>query len=149
MQRAMSCGRFERRSRGTTTGATALTLGGELRLFLLRVEELLVFGRAMQGSGGSVAAGHDLRDLVEVAGADLALVLDRGEAFLRGGELFLLQLDEGAHVVARVAVRELEHRVVERVEAGQRDELELVAHRAELALELGDGGVVEVALPVE
>jgi hypothetical protein len=34
--------------------------------------------------------------------------------------------------------------VVERVEARQRDELELVAHRAELALELGDGGVVEV-----
>jgi hypothetical protein len=35
------------------------------------------------------------------------------------------------------------------VEAGEGDELELVAHRAELALELGDGRVVEVALPVE
>ena len=35
------------------------------------------------------------------------------------------------------------------MEAGQRDELELVAHRAELALELGDRGVVELRLPVE
>ena len=48
-----------------------------------------------------------------------------------------------------VAARELEHAVVQRVEAGERDELELVAHRAELALELGDGRVVEVLLPVE
>jgi hypothetical protein len=39
--------------------------------------------------------------------------------------------------------------VVQRVEAGQRDELELVAHRAQLALELGDRRVVEVLLPVE
>ena len=48
-----------------------------------------------------------------------------------------------------VAARQLEHAVVQRVEAGQRDELELVAHRAELALELGDRRVVEVLLPVE
>jgi hypothetical protein len=61
----------------------------------------------------------------------------------------LLEVDEGAHVVARIAVGQVEHRVVQAVEAGQRDELELVAHGAELALELGDGGVVEVLLPVE
>ena len=35
------------------------------------------------------------------------------------------------------------------MEAGERHELELVAHGAELALELGDGGVVELLLPVE
>jgi hypothetical protein len=40
-------------------------------------------------------------------------------------------------------------RVVQAVEAGQRDELELVAHGAQFALELGDGGVVQVLLPVE
>src|SRR6185295_4999800 len=106
---------------------------GELRLLLL-VEELLVFGRAVQRRGRSGAAGDHLRDLVEVAGADLALVLDRGEALLGGGELLLLQLDEGGHAAARIAVRQLEHRVVERVEAGEGDELELVAHSAELAL---------------
>src|SRR5688572_31154007 len=44
---------------------------------------------------------------------------------------------------------ELEHRIVERVEAGEGDELELVAHGAELTLELGDRLVVELLLPVE
>jgi hypothetical protein len=115
---------------------------------VLLVEELLVFGRALQRGGRGLAldgGGHR----VEVAGADLALVLHRGEAALGGGEFLLLQLDEGAHVVARVAVGQVEHAVVQAVEAGQRDELELVAHRAQLALELGDGGVVEVLLPVE
>src|SRR6185503_16313465 len=107
---------------------------GELWLFL-RVEVLRVLGGAVQRGGRSVSAGDDLRDAVEVAGADLALVLDRGEALLRRSEFLLLQLDEGAHAAARVAVGELEHRIVERVEAGERDELELVAHRAQLALE--------------
>ena len=86
---------------------------------------------------------------VEVAGADFALVLDRGEALLGGGELGLLQLDEGRHVVAGVAVGQVEHRVVQAVEAGQRDELELVAHRAQLALEASDRVLVELRLPVE
>src|SRR5262245_43298907 len=76
-------------------------------------------------------------------------MLHRGEALLGGRKLLLLQLHESAHVVAGVAVGELEHRVVERVEAGEGDELELVSHGAELALELRDGGVIEVALPVE
>src|SRR3546814_869063 len=35
------------------------------------------------------------------------------------------------------------------MEAGQGDELELVAHRCQLALERSDGGVVEMLLPVE
>jgi hypothetical protein len=35
------------------------------------------------------------------------------------------------------------------VNAGQGDELVLVAHRAQFALELGDGGIVQVLLPVE
>ena len=39
--------------------------------------------------------------------------------------------------------------MVQRVEAGQGDELELVAHGAEFALELGDGGLVEIGSPVE
>jgi hypothetical protein len=80
---------------------------------------------------------------------DLALVPDRGEAARGGGEFLFLQLDERAHLPSRVAVRQLEHAVVEAVEASQGDELELVAHRAQLALEPGDGGVVQVLLPVE
>src|SRR6185312_2933296 len=51
--------------------------------------------------------------------------------------------------VARVAIREVEHGVVEAVEAGERDELESIAHGAELALEAPDRGVVEILAPVE
>src|SRR5437763_6508106 len=96
-----------------------------------------------------VAALHGRRDGVEVARADFTLVLHGGEALLGRGKLGLLKLHERLHVVARVAVREMEHGVVEAVEAGQRDELELVPHRAELTLETADGRVVEVLAPVE
>src|SRR5712692_3178900 len=112
-------------------------------------KELFVFGRPVKGGGRGLPGLDHLRHLVEVAGADLALVLDRREAALGRGEFRLLQLHERGHVLARVAVGEVEHAVVERVEAGERDELELVAHCAELALEPGDRRIVEVLLPVE
>ena len=44
---------------------------------------------------------------------------------------------------------QVEHAVVERVEACEGDELELEAHGSEFLLELGDGRVVQVRLPVE
>lgn len=72
-----------------------------------------------------------------------------GVAVLFGGELVLLQLRVGGHVALSVVASELEHAVVEGVETRQRHELELVPHSPQLALELGDGGVVEVFLPVE
>ena len=65
------------------------------------------------------------------------------------GELALLQLGIGRHAAIAIAVRQLEHRVVQGVEAGQGHELELVAHGPQLTLELGDGGVVQLGLPVE
>src|SRR6266567_1358300 len=65
--------------------------------------------------------------------ARLALVLGGGVAAGLGGELALLQFDVGGHALVGVAVRKVEHRVVERMEAGQCDELELVAHVPELA----------------
>jgi hypothetical protein len=49
--------------------------------------------------------GDGLGDVIEVAGADLALVLGRGVAEIAGrlgGELGLLQLDVGAHLAARL-----------------------------------------------
>ncbi len=70
-------------------------------------------------------------------------------AELLGGELSLLQFGVGRHAAVAIAVRELEHRIVERVEAGESDELELVAHGPDLALEPGDGRLVELGLPVE
>src|SRR5690606_20922157 len=117
--------------------ARAAPQSGSLLRSPLVVEELLVFGRALQGGGRGLAldgGGHR----IEVPRADLTLMLDRGESAVGSGELGLLQLDEGAHLVARIAVGQVEHRVVQRMEAGQRDELELVAHCAQLALELGD-----------
>jgi len=48
-----------------------------------------------------------------------------------------------------VYLGQLEHVEPHGVDARQRDELVLEAHGAELALELGDGGVVQVLLPVE
>ena len=79
-----------------------------------------------------LAAGDRHRDLLEVARADLVLVLDGRVAVVLVGELGLLQVGVGGHAVLAVAAGELEHRVVERVEAGQRDELERVAELAEL-----------------
>ena len=76
-------------------------------------------------------------------------MLDRGKALVGSREFGFLQLDERGHVLACIAVGQVEHRVVQAVETGQRDELEFVAHRTEFALELGDGRCVEVALPVE
>ncbi len=64
-------------------------------------------------------------------------------------ELGLLELHVGAHPAGGVAARELEHRVADRVEAGERHELEPVAHRGELVLERRDRRVVEVLAPVE
>ena len=72
-----------------------------------------------------------------------------GVAIGFGGELGFLQLHVRGHLVLRVAARQLVHAVVQRVEAGQGDELELVAHGAQFALEFGDGGVIQVGFPVE
>src|SRR5690606_35909654 len=97
--------------------------GGLLRAGL-GVEELRVLGRALERRGRRFALDGG-RHGIEVAGADLALVLDRGEAALGRRELGFLQLDERAHLLARIAMGQVEHAVVQRVEAGQRDELEL------------------------
>src|SRR5262245_16497022 len=111
--------------------------------------ELLGFGRFGEGESRGEAAGDDLCDGVGVAGADFTLVFCGAVAVGLGGELAGLELAVGGHVAVVVAAREVEHAHVEGVEAGEGDELELVAHGAELALELGDGGVVEVLFPVE
>jgi hypothetical protein len=76
-------------------------------------------------------------------------VLDGGESLGNRRELRFLQFHERRHLTARVAVRQIEHAVVETVESGQGDELELVAHRAQLALEASDRCIVEVLFPVE
>ena len=111
--------------------------------------ELLLFGGTLEGGNGRGPGRDDPGDLVEVAGAHLALVLGGGVAVGLGAELGLLQRHVGRHLALAVALRQFEHAVVQRVETGQGDELELVAHGRQLALEPGNRGVVQVLLPVE
>src|SRR5262245_40829126 len=111
--------------------------------------ELGFLGGAGEGGDGRAPALDQLGDRVEVAGAHLALMPRRGIPALLCHELGFLQAHESGHTFLRVAAGEFVHSVVERMEAGERDELELVAHRPQLPLKLRDSRVVEVALPVE
>src|ERR1700683_187328 len=116
----------------------------------LRFLKLRGFGRAGERGGGGRAAGDGLLHRVEVTRADEALMLDGFVAErLFARELFFLQAAVGGHAVLFVIARQLEHREIERVESCQSDELEFVAHGAELALEFRDGVVVEIFAPVE
>src|SRR5215207_7159836 len=111
--------------------------------------ELLLFGRAVQRGGGASAAADHHRNLVEVARADLALVASGGVPTRLAGELRLLELGVGGHSRTLVCIRQLEHAVVEGVKSSQSDELKAIAHLRQRLLEICDGGVVELALPVE
>ena len=111
--------------------------------------ELLFFGRTLQGSGGTGAGLDGLGHRIEIAGTDFTLMLDCSEAAVSSGELALLQLYERTHLAAGITMCQIEHAVVQGMEAGQGNELELVAHGAEFFLEFGDGGIVEIFLPVE
>ena len=96
-----------------------------------------------------LAAGHDLAHQVEVAVPHLALVPRRRVAVLLCLELRPLEFGVRSHAALPVRPREREHAVVQRVEAGERDELEAVAHGGQLALEDGEAARIEVTPPVE
>ena len=106
------------------------------------VVELLFLGRSDEGEGCAVGVQRG-GDLVEVPGADLALVARGGVPGCLRGEFGLLEFDVGAHVPLVVVLGDVGAWVVEGVEAREGDELERVAHRGELALELRDLVVVE------
>ena len=101
------------------------------------LSELRPLGRTFERRGGCAAAGDHLLHLVEVAGPDEPLMPDRGVSVARARREFpLLQAARRLSFRrARILVRQFEHAEVQRVESGQGDELELVAHRAELVLE--------------
>src|SRR3989442_15432986 len=111
--------------------------------------ELLLLRRALHRGHGRLPAGRDLGDLVEVAHADEFLVPHGRVAVLLRSELATLQLRVGGHPLVFVRARQLEHAVIQRVERGQSDELELVVQRAQLLLEGGDLGLAQVLAPVE
>src|SRR5579862_8091096 len=111
--------------------------------------KLCGFRRSRERRRGSRSGGHHLRDLVEITCSYKALVRDRLIPQLLGGEFFLLQLGICRHARLSVTAREMEHGHVQRVESGQRYELELVAHFTELLLEVRDRDVIQLFLPVE
>jgi hypothetical protein len=111
--------------------------------------ELLLFGAAGQRCDGG-RSGHDgLRNGIEVPGAHLTLVSRGRVAHPLGTELGLLQGDVRTHLRLAIAAGQLEHGVIQCVEAGERDELELLAHRHQFVLKARDGQIIELAFPVE
>src|SRR6266516_278182 len=137
-----------------STSATALIPGPPesaqhfLGISCRLLRELRLLGRALERE--RLAAGRDgLRDEVEVAGPDLVLVPGGGVAELLELELVLLQPHVRRHLLLGVAAGEVEHRRVEHVEAGERDEEEAIAPLAERVLEGCDLVVCEVLAPVE
>src|SRR5439155_13584116 len=109
-----------------TTWGAALPTGNvyralrDVELGFGLIEELLVLGRILERGRRRLAALDRRRHRVEVARPHLALMLDRGESFRDRGEFGFLQLDERRHVLMRIAMGEVEHRVVEAVEARER-----------------------------
>src|SRR4029453_8251266 len=97
--------------------------------------ELALFGGSHEGEGGCVRVERS-SNIVEVAGADFALVLGGGVAAGLGGEFLFLEFDVSAHAFTGVAVGEVEHRVVQGVEAGQGGELEGEARGPEVGAAL-------------
>src|SRR5690242_16567918 len=112
--------------------------------------ELLGFRGFSQRTRRRLSVGNGLRDLIEISCADKALVAHSAVAGLLGQiELPLLQFSVCCHAFSGITTRQIEHGKVESVEAGERDELKLVSHGAQLPLELRDGCVVELLFPVE
>ena len=85
-----------------------------------------------------------MSNVVEVAGAHFLLMFGRTVSMLFGRELRLLQFRIRFHTSIAIASRELKHAVIERVETGQGDELEFVAHRPQFTLKLCDTSVIEM-----
>src|SRR5581483_3360420 len=114
-----------------------------------RLQELRSLGRSVERERGGSASAHHLGHEVEVARPDLGLVPGRRVAERCQLELPLLETNVGGHALASVCVRQLEHRRVQRVEPGEGDELEAVAHPGELVGEPGDRSLVQASPPVE
>src|SRR5579884_3252794 len=112
--------------------------------------ELFLLRRASQRSGRSRTGCDHLGKRIEVSGSHEALVLDGLITVLCfAGELLFLQAGVRGHAVVFITARQFEHAQVQGMESGQSDELELVSHPGKLTLEVRDGPVVEVFLPVE
>ncbi len=91
-----------------------------------------------------MTGGDNLSNVVEVAGAHFVLMLGRTVSMFFGRELRFLQFRIRFHSSIATALRELKHAVIERVETGQGNELEFVAHRLQFTLKLCDTSAIEM-----
>ena len=91
-----------------------------------------------------MTGGDNLSNIVEVAGAHFVLMPGRTVSMFFGRELRLLQFRIRLHSSIAIASRELKHAVIERVETGQGNELEFVAHRPQFTLKLCDTSAIEM-----
>src|SRR5439155_10699038 len=113
------------------------------------VSELVGLGRALERERRGLPPADRLRHEIEPPRSNLTLMLARRVAGRLEREFALLQAHVRRHALVGEAFRQLEHPHIEGVEPRERDELEAVAHGAELLLERGDLLVVEPLLPVE
>src|SRR5258706_15722766 len=93
-----------------------------------QLTELSHFGRFCQSGSRGHAVRNDLGNLVEVSCAYFALVLRRGISMFFERKFRLLQFRVSRHAMIAISKRQLEHTVVDGMEAGQGDELEFVTH---------------------
>jgi hypothetical protein len=91
-----------------------------------------------------MTGGDNLSNVVEVAGAHFVLMPGRTVSMFFGRELLLLQFRIRLHSSIAITLRQLKHAVIERVETGQGNELEFVAHRSQFALKLCDTSTIEM-----
>src|SRR3954468_17193608 len=114
-----------------------------------RLNKLFRLRRSLHCRDGRLSIGNGLGNSIKISGSDESLMPDRGVTFFRALEFLLLEPRICRHTFTRVAVRELKHAVIQRVEAGKRYELELVSHGGEFSLEFRNRRLVQLFLPME
>src|ERR1700733_1027363 len=137
---------------GAAADVTAALMCGLCRRALrprLHCRELLGLGAAGHCTHG-MCPGRDGRlHGVEIAGADEGLVLGGAVARAFLTELALLQLRVAEHAVRAIGGGQLEHRQIQRVPTGQRDELKAIAQCRQILAPPLHGRGVELGLPIE
>ena len=91
-----------------------------------------------------MTGGDNRSNIVEFAGAHSVLMLGRTVCMSFGRELQLLQFRIRPYSSIAIALRELKHAVIERVETGQGNELEFVPHHPQFTLKLCDTSTIEM-----
>ena len=112
--------------------------------------KLLFFGRASQCGDAGLTPLDSGGDFIEVPGAHLLLMRDKCVAAFAGSKFrFLHLLDVSGHATLDIVLTQVVHVVPHGVNTGEGNELVLVAHGSQFTLELGNGGIVQIFLPVK